>query len=215
MDVEAVSMRVEMQTVTSKVVLAEFGGPDYTLATGGTLESVVHHEIKELGQHVLACAVTYRMPPHRSPVVEPTPGTDPTLQTFRKFYKFAVRNFWSVQFIVVLILLDEFRSLTLCPSRQKSMSRDLPLLYFQQPNAKKCFWKSIFRTSHKTRCGLSGCDSSAQMAGVWWMEIPKAIAILHDWRTTKRQAFSPGQAHLCSHKICGSIYTFSVRHIYH
>ncbi|KAG6878782.1 hypothetical protein C0993_008081 [Termitomyces sp. T159_Od127] len=51
-DVEAVTLRVEMQTATAKVVLAEYGGPDNRLPSGKTFEDVVHHEIKELGQHV-------------------------------------------------------------------------------------------------------------------------------------------------------------------
>lgn len=79
-----------MQTVTTKVVLYEMEGGNM-LQGDGTLEHVVHHEIKELGQHVLACTVTYRLPPNSRPV----PGAsedegDPSLQTFRKFYKFAV-----------------------------------------------------------------------------------------------------------------------------
>ncbi|KAJ6606590.1 hypothetical protein DFH09DRAFT_1120715 [Mycena vulgaris] len=87
-EIEAVAMKVEMQTVTSKVMLAEFGGSDTSLMVGDTLENVVHHEIKELGQHVLACTVTYRLPPG---------SQDPSLQTFRKFYKFAVTNPLSVK----------------------------------------------------------------------------------------------------------------------
>lgn len=80
-----------MQTVTSKVPLAELGGWNYTLLVGETLENVVHHEIKELGQHVLACTVTYRLPPNARHAPGPAEDvSDPTLQTFRKFYKFAV-----------------------------------------------------------------------------------------------------------------------------
>lgn len=84
-------MKVEMQTATSKVVLAEFGGPEHTLSARDTFECVINHEIKELGQHVLACCVTYRLPPnaHRPQGAEQN-IEDPFLQTFRKFYKFAV-----------------------------------------------------------------------------------------------------------------------------
>ncbi|KAG5718673.1 UPF0533 protein C5orf44 [Termitomyces sp. T112] len=98
-DVEAMSLRVEMQTATAKVVLAEYGGPDHTLAAGKTFENVVHHEIKELGQHVLACAVTYRHPSHSRQSSGPGENSeeDPSLQTFRKFYKFAVTNPLSVK----------------------------------------------------------------------------------------------------------------------
>ena len=89
--IEGVTLRVEMQSSTTKLVLAEFGGPNTTLAPGDTMENVVHHEIKELGQHVLGCTVSYRMPPGmRPPAGQPTDPQDAGLQSFRKFYKFAV-----------------------------------------------------------------------------------------------------------------------------
>ncbi|KAF7295145.1 hypothetical protein MIND_01053000 [Mycena indigotica] len=91
--VEAVHLKVEMQTVTSKVSLGEFGGADTRLAVGDALEdAVVHHEVKELGQHVLACTVSYRLPSTSSPN-----DTEQIIQTFRKFYKFAVTNPLSVK----------------------------------------------------------------------------------------------------------------------
>ncbi|KAJ7632257.1 hypothetical protein FB45DRAFT_498346 [Roridomyces roridus] len=97
-DVEAVSMKVEMQTVTAKVLLGEVGGSETTLTVGNTLENVVHHEIKELGQHVLACTVSYRLPPGSRAAPGPAEDpNDPALQTFRKFYKFAVTNPLSVK----------------------------------------------------------------------------------------------------------------------
>ncbi|KAJ7168080.1 hypothetical protein C8R43DRAFT_983023 [Mycena crocata] len=97
-EIEAVAMKVEMQTVTSKVMLAEFGGPDTSLAIGDTLENVVRHEIKELGQHVLACTVIYRLPPGSRTAPGPAEDPDdPSLQTFRKFYKFSVTNPLSVK----------------------------------------------------------------------------------------------------------------------
>ncbi|KAJ7470381.1 hypothetical protein FB451DRAFT_1253551 [Mycena latifolia] len=97
-EVEAVAIKVEMQTVTSKVLLAEFGGADTRLSVGDTLENVVHHEIKELGQHVLACTVTYRLPPGSRTAPGPAEDAeDPSLQTFRKFYKFPVTNPLSVK----------------------------------------------------------------------------------------------------------------------
>lgn len=90
-DIEAVTLKVEMQTVSTKVQLAEFGGSEFSLATGDTLENIIHHEIKELGQHVLACTVTYRLPQNARHAPGPAEDvSDPTLQTFRKFYKFAV-----------------------------------------------------------------------------------------------------------------------------
>lgn len=101
--VDGVTLRVEMQTTTSKVLLVEMGGPTLSLVAGDTLEATVHHEIKELGQHVLACTVSYQLPPGaRRPVTTAvaaaTAGTgaergdDTGLQTLRKFYKFGVRS---------------------------------------------------------------------------------------------------------------------------
>jgi len=88
-----------MQTVTTKVTLHETDSVGEHLAGGDTLEHVVHHEIKELGQHVLACTVTYRLPPNsRSVPGAAEDASDPTLQTFRKFYKFAVRRLSSPNF---------------------------------------------------------------------------------------------------------------------
>jgi trafficking protein particle complex subunit 13 len=97
--VDCVNLRIEMQTASSKVLLADIGGPTLSLVAGDTLESTVHHEIKELGQHVLACTVSYQLPPgaRRPATSEATTalggvdtGDDNGLQTFRKFYKFAV-----------------------------------------------------------------------------------------------------------------------------
>lgn len=100
--VDGIILHVEMQTATSKVLLAEIGGPMLSLVAGDTLEAMVHHEIKELGQHVLACTVSYQLPPGaRRPMVNPAAAgndvDDAGLQTFRKFYKFAVTNPLSVK----------------------------------------------------------------------------------------------------------------------
>ncbi|KAI0340658.1 DUF974-domain-containing protein [Trametopsis cervina] len=94
--VDGVTLRVEMQTATTKTILAEYGGAEFQLGAGDTLEKVIEHEIKELGQHVLACTVSYRLPPgHRA--VNAAESSDPAIQSFRKFYKFAVTNPLSVK----------------------------------------------------------------------------------------------------------------------
>ncbi|KAJ3842880.1 DUF974-domain-containing protein [Lentinula raphanica] len=96
--VDSVALKVEMQTATSKITLAEIGGKDTSLAPLDTLENVVHHEIKELGQHVLACTVSYRFNPQSSRVAPASEETsDPNILTFRKFYKFVVTNPLSVK----------------------------------------------------------------------------------------------------------------------
>jgi hypothetical protein len=107
--VDGVMLRVEMQTATSKVLLAELGGPMLSLVAGDTLETMVHHEIKELGQHVLACSVSYQLPPGvRRPIATATDAAaagdaddDAGLQTFRKFYKFAVSLLPSMEHICI------------------------------------------------------------------------------------------------------------------
>ena len=81
-----------MQTATSKMVLYEMDGLGKNLAGGDALQHTVHHEIKELGQHVLACTVTYRLPQNARAIAGASEdANDPSLQTFRKFYNFAVR----------------------------------------------------------------------------------------------------------------------------
>ncbi|KAF7359405.1 hypothetical protein MSAN_01283100 [Mycena sanguinolenta] len=74
-EVEAVALKVEMQTATSKVVLAENWGSMCLRARSPT-----------------ACRPA-RVPPP-GPAEDPN---DPALQTFRKFYKFAVTNPLSVK----------------------------------------------------------------------------------------------------------------------
>ena len=94
MEVEGVTVRVEMQTVSSKTLLAEFGGPEQRLGVGESLERIVSHEIKELGQHVLGCIVSYRVPlGFRQSLPPKSDSLDSSVQTFRKFYKFAVSTY--------------------------------------------------------------------------------------------------------------------------
>lgn len=80
-----------MQTATSKMVSYESDNLGEILRGGDALDHVVHHEIKELGQHVLACTVTYRLPQNSRPIAGASEDeNDPNLQTLRKFYKFTV-----------------------------------------------------------------------------------------------------------------------------
>lgn len=108
-DVPGVQLTVEIQTVTTKVLLAEFSsGSDGVLKEGDTLEAIVHHEIKELGQHVLACTVQYRLPPGaRRPARTEENEKDPSMQLFRKFYKFAVSEL--AKRIMVIFLMNWFQ----------------------------------------------------------------------------------------------------------
>lgn len=78
-DVQFVSLRIEIQTATNKLLLKDVDA-NQILPPGKLLETMVTHEIKELGQHVLCCSLSYRF----GPVSE--------VQTFRKYYKFMVSN---------------------------------------------------------------------------------------------------------------------------
>ncbi|KAH9925302.1 uncharacterized protein B0H18DRAFT_1009552 [Fomitopsis serialis] len=94
--VDAVTLTVEVQTTSTKTVLAEFGGEGQQMGPGESLEKVVSHEIKELGQHALACTVSYRLPPSARASTS-ADGSDSDALVFRKFYKFAVTNPLSVK----------------------------------------------------------------------------------------------------------------------
>jgi hypothetical protein len=82
---------VEIQTASNKIALGEIGGIDSRLQPNQMIQLVVNHEVKELGQHVLACTVSYHVPPAlRNSSVPPEDPANPTLRTIRKFYKFLV-----------------------------------------------------------------------------------------------------------------------------
>jgi hypothetical protein len=70
-------MRVEMHTAANKTALTEIGSGNERLAALASIETVVHFEIKELGQHTLACVVEYRTPQGEA-------------REFSKYYKFPV-----------------------------------------------------------------------------------------------------------------------------
>jgi hypothetical protein len=85
--VYGVTVKVEMQTATTKLIIAELRG---NMDASSTMETIVSHEIKETGQHVLGCSVTYSQPDSQAPN-----NNDRTRETrsFSKFYKFAVSTF--------------------------------------------------------------------------------------------------------------------------
>jgi len=70
-------MHIEMHTAANKIPLREVGSSNERLAALASMETVVHFEIKELGQHTLACVVQYRTPQGES-------------REFSKYYKFPV-----------------------------------------------------------------------------------------------------------------------------
>lgn len=99
-EVAGVHLRMEIQTTTTKLLLADFGGLEKTLKPGESLEGVIGHEIKELNQHVLACTVSYLLPDvlgNNHNTGPPENPDRPNLRVFRKFYKFTVSNPLSVK----------------------------------------------------------------------------------------------------------------------
>ena len=72
-------MQIEMHTAATKTPLQELGGGNEKIAALASMDTIVHFEIKELGQHTLACIVQYRTPQGES-------------REFSKYYKFPVRK---------------------------------------------------------------------------------------------------------------------------
>ncbi|XP_076383261.1 trafficking protein particle complex subunit 13 isoform X3 [Megalopta genalis] len=77
--VEDVTVKVDLQTSTQIIPLSGNSGEMKDLPPGGTVDEVIHHEVKEIGTHILVCEVTY------------TPmNLGATPQSFKKFYKLQV-----------------------------------------------------------------------------------------------------------------------------
>jgi len=78
-----VVVRADLQTATQRINLVPGTTTDVashsrdSLAPGSTIDQVIHHEVKELGTHILVCEVTYTS--HQSDKMN-----------FRKFFKFQV-----------------------------------------------------------------------------------------------------------------------------
>jgi len=79
-----VTVRADLQTASQRINLVPgpteiTSGHRETLAPGSTIDQVLHHEVKELGTHILVCEVSY---------TSTVGGTDRL--SFRKFFKFQV-----------------------------------------------------------------------------------------------------------------------------
>lgn len=96
----SIALRVEMQTATAKLPIGTAEAD--TLTPTSSIQTIVHHEIKELGQHVLGCTVTYRIPAAlvQSYPIPPEDPNDPTLRVLRKFYKFMASHFCPLRLII-------------------------------------------------------------------------------------------------------------------
>jgi len=71
-----ISVKADLQTGTQRIGLVTGQDRD-SLGPGETIDQVIHHEVKELGTHILVCDVTYA-----------TQASDK--MNFRKFFKFQV-----------------------------------------------------------------------------------------------------------------------------
>ncbi|KAJ3267932.1 hypothetical protein HDV01_003718 [Terramyces sp. JEL0728] len=88
-----VAFKAELQTTSQRFTLADtIGTPtnstsdlQVSLLPRQSQEFILHHDIKEMGIHILVCSVHY------------TPSHDKTRKFFRKFFKFQVLNPLSVK----------------------------------------------------------------------------------------------------------------------
>ncbi|KAK2579027.1 hypothetical protein KPH14_002821 [Odynerus spinipes] len=77
--VKNVSVKADLQTSTTVISLSAGNSEVKTLAPDNTVDEVIHHEVKEIGTHILVCEVSYT----------PTNPVGP-VQSFRKYFKFQV-----------------------------------------------------------------------------------------------------------------------------
>lgn len=84
--VQGVTVSAELQSDKAKILLPINEGKQTptTLNTNETLDDVIHHEVREIGVHILVCEVHYKTPA----------GLD---ESFRKFFKFHVLKPLDVQ----------------------------------------------------------------------------------------------------------------------
>jgi trafficking protein particle complex subunit 13 len=76
--VQSVSIKADLQTNSQRIPLTTQQSQSPTmLDVDETLSDVIHHEVKDLGTHILVCEVTYM-------------SNYSTLASFRKFFKFEV-----------------------------------------------------------------------------------------------------------------------------
>ncbi|XP_006622195.1 trafficking protein particle complex subunit 13 [Apis dorsata] len=71
--------QADLQTSTQIISLCGNSGEMKDLAPDNTVDEVIHHEVKEIGTHILVCEVSY------TPV-----NLGNTAQSFRKYFKFQV-----------------------------------------------------------------------------------------------------------------------------
>lgn len=77
-NIAKVRIKADLQTLTTKINLPIHANKEpVTLGPHETLDDIIRHEVKEIGNHVLVCDVSYETPAG-------------LLESFRKFFKFQV-----------------------------------------------------------------------------------------------------------------------------
>ncbi|CAL8093788.1 unnamed protein product [Orchesella dallaii] len=76
-------VKIELQTSTQKFILADNRSLPL-MKTGDTIDIVMHHEVKEMGKHMLICTITYTIPSSTAVPAEPI--------TIERFFKFQVKK---------------------------------------------------------------------------------------------------------------------------
>ncbi|XP_043259381.1 trafficking protein particle complex subunit 13 [Colletes gigas] len=77
--VKDITVKADLQTSTQIISLSGNSGRMKDIAPDSTIDEVIHHEVKEIGTHILICDITY------------TPTySGATLQSFRKYYRLQV-----------------------------------------------------------------------------------------------------------------------------
>ncbi|XP_044009690.1 trafficking protein particle complex subunit 13 [Aphidius gifuensis] len=77
--VKSINVKADLQTSTQTISLSNKNTNIEELAPDSTVDEVIHHEVKEIGTHILVCEVNY---------TPAAPGA--SSQFFRKFFKFQV-----------------------------------------------------------------------------------------------------------------------------
>lgn len=77
--VKNVSVKLDLQTSTQLISLSKGSSEIKELAPDNTVDQVIHHEVREIGTHILVCEVSYIATNPVGPV-----------QSFRKYFKFQV-----------------------------------------------------------------------------------------------------------------------------
>ncbi|KAJ1560591.1 hypothetical protein HK405_006571, partial [Cladochytrium tenue] len=144
-----VAIKAELQTATQRLTLADTTssaaavaaagtGADATsaaaatptsLAPGESAEFLVHHEIKELGIHILVCSVHYTpttssdsTPAGTAAAADSAPQPPAARQFFRKFYKFQVLNPLAVKTKVNSLLAPDAAGRVLLEAQVQNVS---------------------------------------------------------------------------------------------